>query len=151
MKKGLIVTSIVLMFFSLIGMLESSRLQRTMKMGIGIGFLPFWMSAIIGILALILLINAIRGRYIHQDVTIFHGNSSLRVLFLAIALALYISLIDVIGYVSSTFLFLFFSILLLKRYRIINVLISAALFTFILYAIFKLWLKSPLPTGLIGI
>ena len=40
MRKGLITASIVLMGLSLYGIIESSRLERTMKMGVGIAFLP---------------------------------------------------------------------------------------------------------------
>ena len=48
MRKGLITACIVLIGLSIYGIIESSRLERTMQMGIGIGFLPFCMSLVIG-------------------------------------------------------------------------------------------------------
>ena len=151
MKKGLIGVSIVLIVMSIYVMVESSRFERTMKMGIGIGFLPFWMSAIIGFLALLLLINIFRGRITFEDKPVFPKENFFRMVSMVIALILYLISIDIIGYMISTFLFLFATIFILQRSRLIYVLFSAAVFTSILYGIFKLWLKSPLPTGLLGI
>lgn len=151
MKEGLIIVSIFLILLSSIGMIESSKLERTMKVGIGVSFLPFSMSALVGFLAVILLISHLMGRFHYEDRPVFQKENLSRVILLGIALGIYIFLTDIIGYAISTFLFLFTTILILGRYRIIKVLISAALFTFILYGIFKLWLKTPLPTGLLGI
>lgn len=151
MKKGLIIVNIILILLSLIGMIESSKLEGTKKIGIGVSFLPFWMSALVGFLAIILLINLLIGRFRYENRPVFQKENLSRVVLLTIALGLYIFLTDIIGYTISTFLFLFTTILILKRYSIIKVLFSAALFTFILYGIFKLWLETPLPTGLFGI
>lgn len=151
MKKGLITVTFILMAMALLGMIESSKLERTIKMGVGIGFLPFWMSAIIGFLALMLLINVLRGKIVFEDRPVFLKENISRVIFLVIALIFYLIFIEIIGYAISTFLFLFITIFILKRYGIISILFSSGVFTLILYTIFKLWLKSPLPTGLFGI
>lgn len=151
MKKGFIAVSIVLMVMSIFGMIQSSMFERTMKLGIGVGFLPFWMSAIIGFLAITLLIKALRGKMPYEDKPVFPKEGISWVVALAIVLIIYLILIDVIGYLTSTFLFFSITIFLLQRHKIINILLSAALFTFLLYAVFRLWLKSPLPTGFLGI
>ncbi|MDH4264632.1 MAG: tripartite tricarboxylate transporter TctB family protein [Deltaproteobacteria bacterium] len=151
MKKGLIIVSIILMGVSLLGMVESSRLERTLKMGIGIDFLPFWMSAFIGILAVILLINALRGKIKETDKPLFPRENIPRVIWVAIALLAYLILFETIGYVLSTFLFFMATIFILQRSRMMNIIFYGSLFTFLLFAIFKVWLKSPLPTGFFGI
>jgi putative tricarboxylic transport membrane protein len=151
MKKGLIAISIILMGFSLLGMIEASRLERTMKMGVGIGFLPFWMCAIIGGLACILLVKVLRGKISNADKPVFPEENMSRVLFMAILLLAYLAVFEIIGYVWATFLFFIAMILMLERTRIRGGVFYGAVFTSILYAIFKLWLKSPLPTGLFGI
>ncbi|MFH1758526.1 MAG: tripartite tricarboxylate transporter TctB family protein [Pseudomonadota bacterium] len=151
MKKGLIIVSIILMGVSLLGMVESSRLERTLKMGIGIDFLPFWMSAFIGILAVILLINALRGKIKETDKPLFPRENIPRVIWVAMALLAYSILFETIGYVLSTFLFFMATIFILQRSRMMNIIFYGSLFTFLLFAIFKVWLKSPLPTGLFGI
>jgi len=151
MKKGFITASIVLIVMSIYIVIESSQLERTMKMGVGVGFLPFWMGVIIGTLALALLIFVLRGKIAFEDKPLFVKESLSRVVPLVTAMILYLIFIEIIGYTISSFLFLFATMLLLRRSGIINILISAAVFTAFLYAIFKLWLKSPLPTGFLGI
>lgn len=151
MKKGLIIVSIILMGISLLGMIESSRLERTMKMGVGIGFLPFWTSALIGILSLTLLIHVLQGKKSDAGPPLFPREKMARVGFMGIILFAYLILFEVIGYLASTFLFFAATILFLQRSRVMSVVISGAVFAFLLYAIFKIWLKSPLPTGFLGI
>ena len=151
MKKGLIAISIILMGFSLLGMIEASKLERTMKMGVGIGFLPFWMCAIIGVLAIILLVKVLRGKISDADKPVFPKENMPRVLFMAILLLAYLAVVETIGYVWATFLFFVAMIFILERSRILGGLFYGAVFTSILYAIFKLWLKSPLPSGPFGI
>jgi hypothetical protein len=151
MKKGLIAVSLILMGLSLYGIIESSRLERTMKMGVGIGFLPFWMSVTIGSLALILLVNILRGKIQVADKPIFQKERVSRVSTLVALLCGYLLLIEGIGYVPSTFLFFSGTIFVLRKGRIVNTLLASGGFTLLLYAIFRLWLKSPLPTGFLGI
>jgi hypothetical protein len=151
MKKGLITVSLILMGLALYGIIESSRLERTMKMGVGIGFLPFWMSVTIGALALVLLVNIFRGKIQVADKPIFQKERVSRVTTLVVLLCGYLLLIEGIGYVPSTFLFFSATIFVLRRGRIVNTLLASGGFTLLLYAIFRLWLKSPLPTGFLGI
>lgn len=151
MKKGLIAVSLILMGLALYGIIESSRLERTMKMGVGIGFLPFWMSVAIGSLALVLLVNILRGKIQVEDKPIFQKERVSRVITLVVLLCGYLLLIEGIGYVPSTFLFFSATIFVLRRGRIVNTLLASGGFTLLLYAIFRLWLKSPLPTGFLGI
>jgi hypothetical protein len=151
MKKGLIAVSLILMGLALYGIIESSRLERTMKMGVGIGFLPFWMSVAIGSLALVLLVNILRGKIQVEDKPIFQKERVSRVTTLVVLLCGYLLLIEGIGYVPSTFLFFSATIFVLRRGRIVNTLLASGGFTLLLYAIFRLWLKSPLPTGFLGI
>jgi putative tricarboxylic transport membrane protein len=141
MRKGLITASIVLIGLSIYGIIESSRLERTMQMGIGIGFLPFCMSLVIGVLAAFLLTGILRGRI----------GGAWRVLILVLLLMGYMVLIEMIGYVTSTFLFFCFTVFFLGKGRIVRTLLTSAAFTFFLFAIFRLWLKSPLPVGFLGI
>ena len=151
MKKGLTIISIILMGFSLLGMIEASQLERTMKMGVGIGFLPFWMCAIIGVLACLQLVNVLRVKISGADKPVFAKENMPRVLFMAILLLAYLAVFEIIGYVWATFLFFVAMIFMLERSRLLGGVFYGAIFTSILYAIFKLWLKSPLPTGFFGI
>jgi putative tricarboxylic transport membrane protein len=151
MKKGLIITSVVLIGLALYGIIESSRLERTMEMGVGIAFFPLSMSLVIGILSVVLLVGILRGKEKIQDKAICEKGGAARVITVVAVLLAYIILIEAIGYVPSTFLFFFTMILILQKGRILKTFLTSAACTLFLYAIFQLWLKSPLPTGFLGI
>ncbi len=151
MRKGLITASIVLIGMALYGIIESARLERTMEMGVGIAFFPLTMSLAIGILAVVLLIGILKGRIEVKDKPICEPGGAGRVVTVVGILLGYIILIEVIGYVPSTFLFFFAMVIFLERGRVLKTVLTSAALTFFLYAIFQLWLKSPLPTGFLGI
>lgn len=150
MRKGLIAASILLMGLSLYGVIESSRLERTMQMGVGIAFFPLSMSIGIGILAAVLLVGILKGKVEIKDKPICEKGGAWRVVTVVAILLAYIILIEEIGYVPSTFLFFAATVLFLGKGRILKTLLTSAACTFFLYAIFRLWLKSPLPTGFLG-
>ncbi|MCX5917171.1 MAG: tripartite tricarboxylate transporter TctB family protein [Deltaproteobacteria bacterium] len=150
MRKGLIAASILLMGLSLYGIIESSRLERTMQMGVGIAFFPLSMSIGIGILAAVLLVGILKGKVEIKDEPICEKGGAWRVVTVVAILLAYIILIEAIGYVPSTFLFFAATVLFLGKGRILKTLLTSAACTFFLYAIFRVWLKSPLPTGFLG-
>ena len=151
MRKGLITSSVVLIGLSLYGIIESSRLERTMKMGVGIAFFPLSMSILIGGLAGVLLVGILKGRIQVKERPIFERGGFPRVITIVGLLLGYLILIEGIGYVPSTFLFFAAMVFFLEKGRILKTLLTSAACTFFLYVIFRLWLKSPLPTGLLGI
>jgi len=151
MRRGMITASLVLIGLALYGIVESSRLERTMQMGVGIAFFPLSMSLVIGILAVVLLVGILKGKVEIQDKAICEKGGARRVVTVVAILLAYIILIEIIGYVPSTFLFFFSMVLILQRGRILKTLLTSAACTFFLYAIFQLWLKSPLPTGFLGV
>jgi hypothetical protein len=151
MKKGLIISCVILIALSAYGLIESSRLERTMKMGIGIGFLPFVMSLAIGGLSIALLVSILRGRAEIKNKPVFQPDGRSRVFVVVALLMGYLLLIDWIGYATSTFVYLAATIIFLRRERIFNAVLMSVGLTVFLYAIFRLWLKSPLPTGFLGI
>lgn len=151
MKKGLIVSCVILIVLSVYGLIESSRLERTMKMGIGIGFLPFAMSLAIGGLSIGLLVNILRGRAEIKEKPVFQPDGRSRVFVVVAFLMGYLFLIEWLGYVAYTFVYLAGTILFLRRERVFSAVLTSVGLTVFLYAIFRLWLKSPLPTGFLGI
>jgi putative tricarboxylic transport membrane protein len=151
MRRGLITASILLMGLSLYGIIESSRLERTMQMGVGIAFFPLSMSIAIGGLAVVLLVGILKGRIQVKEKPLFERGGFRRVIFVVGLLLGYLILIEGIGYFPSTFLFFTAMVLFLGQSRILKTLLTSAACTFFLYAIFRLWLKSPLPTGFLGI
>ncbi len=122
-----------------------------MTMGIGIAFLPFTMSLAIGALSAALLVSILRGRAEIPDKPVFQPGGRSRVFIVVALLMGYVLLIELLGYVFSTFLYLVATIIFLRRERIFSAVLVSCGLTIFLYAIFRLWLKSPLPTGFLGI
>ncbi len=150
MRRGLIAAAFFLMALSLFGIIESSRLERTMQMGVGIAFFPLVMSVAIGVLSVLLLVGIRKGRIQVKEKPIFEPGGAPRVMAVLAILAGYLVFTEILGYVGSTFLFFLAMIFFLGRGKILRTLLTSAGFTFFLYAIFRVWLKSPLPTGLLG-
>ena len=147
----MITASLFLMGLSLYGIVESSRLERTMQMGVGIAFSPLSMSIVIGGLAVVLLVGILKGRIQVKEKPIFEKGGFPRVLTVVGLLLGYLILIEAIGYMPSTFLFFAAMVFIIGKVRILKTLLTSAACTLFLYAIFRLWLKSPLPTGFLGI
>ncbi|NWF56315.1 MAG: tripartite tricarboxylate transporter TctB family protein [Syntrophaceae bacterium] len=151
MKKGSILSSVVLMALAIYGMIEASSMERTMPMGIGVDFLPFWISAVIGLLAVLLLIQTLRGKSEDGSRPLFPRQSTLRVLFVLVILLLYISLMEIVGFLVSTLLFFLATLGFLQRSRALNLALFSVFSTLLLYALFKVLLKSPLPPGFLNL
>ena len=110
----------------------------------GPGFFPFWGGVVLGLLSLIQLLKSQK-----RDSLSLSGLKSSKFLLATGATLAYLLLLEKIGFVTITFLFLF----LLFRLEYKGWVSSTA---FALagavssYALFKLWLKTQLPAGPFG-
>jgi putative tricarboxylic transport membrane protein len=111
----------------------------------GPGFFPFWAGIVLALLSLLALFRSFRKR----DLLSLSGFKSPKLLLVIGALLAYLLLLETLGFVIVTFLFL----LLLFRMEYRKWSFSAA-FALIgagfSFAIFQLWLKTQLPTGPFG-
>ena len=112
----------------------------------GPGFFPFWAGVVLGLLSLILLLNSLRN----QERLSLSGLKSWKLLLVAGALLAYLLLLETLGFVTITFLFLFLLLRLEYKGWVFSA-VSALLGALASYAIFQLWLKTQLPTGAFGI
>ena len=112
----------------------------------GPGFFPFWAGVVLGLLSLILLLNSLRN----QERLSLSGLKSWKLLLVAGALLAYLLLLETLGFVTITFLFLFLLLRLEYKGWVFSA-VSALLGALASYAIFQLWLKTQLPTGPFGI
>src|SRR5262245_12353041 len=69
----------------------------------GPGFFPFWAGVVLGLLSLILLLNSLRK----SDTLSLSGLKSWKLLLVAGALLAYLLLLETLGFLTITFLFLF--------------------------------------------
>jgi putative tricarboxylic transport membrane protein len=132
----------IAIFFSIEGLTQ-------LKLGTlhqpGPGFFPFWAGVLLGILSLILLINSLKNR----ERLSLSGLKSTKFLLATGAILAYLLLLETLGFVTITFLFL----LLLLRLEYKGWMFSAASAlagTVAAYALFQLWLKTQLPAGPFG-
>src|SRR5215470_13966728 len=98
----------IAIFFSIEGLTQ-------LKLGTlhqpGPGFFPFWAGVLLGILSLILLINSLKNR----ERLSLSGLKSWKLLLVTGALLAYLLLLEMLGFVTITFLFLF--LLLCLEYK----------------------------------
>ncbi len=111
----------------------------------GPGFFPFWSGVVLGLLSLVLLVKSLTKR----DARFSSGLRSSKLLVVVGALLGYLVLLEPLGFVAVTFLFLLLLFRLERRGWVFSA-VSALVGTFSAYALFQLWLKTQLPVGLFG-
>ena len=111
----------------------------------GPGFFPFWGGVVLGVLSIVLIVRPRRGATAWPSIRPQSG----KVLLVIGALLAYLLLLEPLGFVAVTFLFLLLLFRLERRgWRFSAV--SAAIGTLVSYALFQVWLKTQLPTGPFG-
>lgn len=156
MRKGEIISSIILILFSLIFMAQSKKLSGMGVIGgeltLGADFLPFWLSIIMLILSIFLFLS---GILLHTEgktrILLPEYMGWKRIFYIVAGLFGYLLILERIGFALSTFIFLILTMILLERHKSLIAFIVSVLVTSGLYLLFKLWLKAPLPEGIFGI
>jgi putative tricarboxylic transport membrane protein len=111
----------------------------------GPGFFPFWAGVVLALLSLISLFRSLKKR----DMLSLSGFKSPKLLLVTGALLAYLLLLDTLGFLTVTFLFLLLLFRLEYRrwgFSAVLALIGAGSS----FAIFQLWLKTQLPAGPFG-
>src|SRR5262245_56857256 len=129
----------VAIFFSIEGLTQ-------LKLGTlhqpGPGFFPFWAGVVLGLLSLVLLFNSLKS----GERLSLTGLKSSKFLLATGAILAYLLLLETLGFVTITFLFLFLLLRLEYKGWMFSAL-SALAGALASYAFFLLWLKTQLPTG----
>ena len=117
--------------------------------GPGSAFLPFWLGVVMAVLALLLLVGALRSTD-PGDAWLPRGQRLRRLgLVLGVTIAL-VALLEVVGMIIGTALFLIVLLRFLDR-QSWPVTVSVALVTAgFIFLVFTQWLRVPLPVGLLG-
>ncbi len=116
----------------------------------GMGFLTFGASGIMGILSLILFVQAtLREKGVKRE-PLFAGKLWQRILFVLIVLVVYSWIMPTLGYLISTFVLMTLLFWVLERKKIWFVLSSSFLTTLMTYLVFSKWLNCQFPGGLFG-
>ena len=117
--------------------------------GPGPAFLPFWLGVVMAVLAALLLVGAMRSA--DPGVAWLPRGEGLRRLLVVLAATIgYVALLNTIGMVVGTVLFLILLMRLLDRCAWPLTLAVALATAAFIYLVFGRWLKVPLPVGVLG-
>jgi putative tricarboxylic transport membrane protein len=130
--------------------LESIRLGVGSLHNPGRGFLTFGASGILGILALILFIQASLRKPEAEREPLFAGKMWKRIVFVLTVLWLYAWVMPTVGYLISTFILMLLLFWVLEKKKIGWVFASSVLSTLLTYVVFSKWLNCQFPDGLLG-
>ncbi len=123
---------------------EASKLPFGTVHNPGQGFFPWWTSAVIVLLAVILLAQALRSR----SSALREGPGRIaKVAALLAVLAGYTFLLEPLGYMLCTFLLVLFMLRATDPQRWAVALAMAAITAAGTYVVFAMWLSVPLPRG----
>jgi putative tricarboxylic transport membrane protein len=138
------------LLFSLAVFVESIRLGIGTLHNPGRGFLTYGASGLLGILALVLFVQASLRKEEGERQPLLAGKQWERIVFVLIALGLYSVLMPTLGYLISTFILMTLLFWVLEKKKIGWVFISSFLTTILTYLVFSKWLNCQFPEGLFG-
>ncbi|MFB3885370.1 MAG: tripartite tricarboxylate transporter TctB family protein [Thermodesulfobacteriota bacterium] len=143
-------SSLFWLLVSIVVFIESLRLGIGTPHNPGMGFLTLGASGILGILSLVLFLQASVRRKEMKAIPFFASPLWKRVLLVLLGLILYSKFMPVLGYLISTFLLMLVLFWILERRKIGLVIVSSTLATFFTYLVFSKWLNCQFPQGLFG-
>jgi hypothetical protein len=117
--------------------------------GPGSGFLPFWLGVALAILAVILLVGAVRDPD-PGPAWVPRGHGAVRFVVVILATAAFIVIMPIVGMTLATALFLTVLLKALEGRSWPTTLGVAAGMAFANWAVFVRWLGVPFPTGVFG-
>jgi putative tricarboxylic transport membrane protein len=130
--------------FGAAALYESSKLPFGTVRSPGQGFFPWWISSVIVVLALLLMLQALKsGSGAGQE----GAGRMAKVVALLGVLTAYTFLLDPLGYPLCTFLLVLFMLRVTDRQRWPVALGMAAITAIGSYVVFAMWLSVPLPRG----
>ena len=149
MKRTYIVANVFWLVFSIAVCLESWRLNVGGLHTPGPGFLPFYTAILLGVLALISLMQTLK--VVEGPASgIWGGIRWLKLGLMLASLFLYTILFSLLGFVLATFLLLLVLFRVIEPYGWKMVLISSVLTIAGTYFFFVILLESRLPRGFLG-
>ena len=151
MRRAYQISASLLLGFAVYVGVESLDLRYYTSLGPGPGFFSFWLSLILGLLALVMLAQASFGRPEPMPEGFFADRAGyLRMGALVLALLASALALERIGFRITMFALYLFLLSTLGGHRLITILVLASAGSFGVYFVFTRWLSVPLPTGMFG-
>ena len=149
MKAREITSSLFWLLVSIAVLIGSLRMGIGSVDSPGRGFLPFGASGLLGILSLILFLQAAFRKKETLSEPFVIGKLR-TILFVLIALAAYAVFMPAAGYLISTFILMTSLFWILEKKNIGWVLLFSLLSTLLTYLVFSKWLNCQFPEGFFG-
>jgi putative tricarboxylic transport membrane protein len=142
------ISGIFWLCFAILVTIESYRLGLGTLHKPGPGFLFFWTSIFLGIMALIVLIRAWAGKKTGEpEESIFGKQNTRKIIFVLISLFLYAIFMETVGFIPVTLLLFIFLLGMIEKKKWFFTAFVSIVVTVCAYLIFETWLKSQLPKG----
>ncbi|MCL4531706.1 MAG: tripartite tricarboxylate transporter TctB family protein [Actinobacteria bacterium] len=150
MKRVDIISAIFFLLLSAFAIREALGLPKFESFGPGGDFAPFWLGVLLAFLAILLVTSALRNPVKPEAEPRMPPRTGLiRIVSMVAALSAYAFVVEPVGYLISTFLFLVFLLFMLahlsRRWTVAAGAGGALLFT----ALFSWLLGIPLPHGIL--
>jgi putative tricarboxylic transport membrane protein len=145
MRRADAVAAFTVLAFAAVAVYEAGKLPFGVARNPGPGFVPWWTGATLGLLALLLLGQALAARPAARAAA--GDRRVVAVGGLLGALAAYVALLEPVGYPLCTFGLVVFMLRVVAPHRWTVALGVAALAAVGSFLVFAVWLKVPLPPG----
>jgi putative tricarboxylic transport membrane protein len=151
LKKVTLIINSIWIIFSLAVCLESWRLDAGTLHAPGPGFLPFITGLLLGVLAIIAFLQALREKPSSDRAFFSFGDYLIKVGVLIGALIVYVLLLNTLGFLVGTFLLLLVLFRIMEPLKWKTVILASIITLAAVYLLFDFFLGTRLPTGILGI
>jgi ABC-type Fe3+-siderophore transport system permease subunit len=147
MKKYNLINGFIYLGLALFMVFESFRLELGEVRSPGAGFFPFLTAIPLGVLAIILILNAVSKSVGKEEVNWPTKKNRRKIIMTLSALAVYTLCLSYLGYFMSTFILLFWLLKGIEPQKWSTAFLIAVISVVATYFIFGQWLDVPLPEG----
>jgi len=145
-KKADLITGFFLLILSGNVILSAFRMPASRSFAPGAGFFPLWLGILLAVLSVALLLKSTRYVSDPSHASLFPtGKAIFSVSAVVLGLAVYIVLMELIGFLFNTFIFVAYLMKIVERESWKLTLIVAILTTAGLYIVFQVLLGISLP------
>jgi putative tricarboxylic transport membrane protein len=149
--KSDLMSGIFWLLFSVFATVGSYRLGLGNLAKPGSGLLPFAASCVLGLLSLTLALQALRSKRAKGEALWPTRTGWLKVILVLVSILIYATALEKLGFPLSTFLLLLLLLKTIEPQPWLTSILFPLLVVAAAYVVFNLWLKVPLPSGLLGL
>ncbi len=151
MKKLDQISAVVLLLVSGFVIQQSMGMPQQAEFGPDYGFFPFWLGLLLAVLSIALFVDAWRRPAAKDEPWPFPARKALlNIVLMMAALAGYAFLLETLGYLLTTLLFVGFLMGVVQRDKLRTTVITTLAVTAFLYLVFQILLEINLPKGPFG-